>query len=252
MAIDADLGTIELKTSETTETVESDVIKIESFDDVQKKKLDAEFTKSEVWKSLKIKLDAIKSDVSKTAEWKKNDMVTLLKDFFEVWNDKDEQIKRFVVNGKSYMRINDGTNRFDVELRDTLMPSLVDWFLATSEAQINEWITKEEDKIKLKYEKEKEFIKKTQAELKDLKDGVSNTVVASEDFRSRTKFKKNPSEWMKWVWPWMESTLWTVKEFFTETIPSLGKTLKETVSSFKWFSMWWLFGKKDGSETPAK
>ncbi len=122
MPIDADLGKIELKTSETTETVESDVIKIESFDDAQKKKLDAEFAKSEVWKSFKSKLEEIKSDV-KTAEWKKNDMVTFLKDYFEVWDNKDEQIKRFVVNGKSYLRINDWKNSFDVELSDALMPS---------------------------------------------------------------------------------------------------------------------------------
>lgn len=242
MAIDADLWTIELKTSETTETVESDVVKIESFDNDQKKKLDAEFAKSEVWKSFKSKLEAIKSDVNKTTEWKKRDMVAFLKDYFEVWNDKDEQIKRFVVNGKSYMRINDWNNSFDIELSDTLMPTTVDWFLTTTEAQINEWITNEEDKIKLKYEKEKEFIKKTQAELKDLKDGVS-PVVESGDFWSRTKFKANPSEWIKWVWPWMQNTMWSVKDFFTN-LPSLWDAWKETVATVKSFSLWWLFGKK--------
>ncbi len=205
MPIDADLGKIELKTSETTETVESDVIKIESFDDAQKKKLDAEFAKSEVWKSFKSKLEEIKSDV-KTAEWKKNDMVTFLKDYFEVWDNKDEQIKRFVVNGKSYLRINDWKNSFDVELSDALMPSLVDWFLATSEAQINEWITKEEDKIKLKYEKEKEFIKKTQAELLALKWQVTAPAWDDESFRDMLSMEKFKKYWKEW---WSKGSLET-------------------------------------------
>lgn len=250
MPLDADLWTINLKTSEKTETVESKVMKINDFDDDQKKKLDTEFAQSEVWKSLKSKLDAIKSDVNKTTEWKKNDMVTLLKDFFDVWDDKDEHIKRFVVDWKSYLRINDGEHNFDIELSDALMPSLVDRFLATSEAQINEWVSKEEEKIKVKYEnKTEEAIKKTKEELKELKDGVSSTESVEEDFRDRQKFKKDPWKWVKWLWPWLKNTLGAVKSFFTDTIPSLWTTIKETVTWFSWFSLWWLLGKKESNET---
>lgn len=243
MAIDADLWTIELKTSKKTEAVASEVMKIDNFDDDQKKNLDKAFAESEVGKSLKSKLDAIKSDVNKTAEWKKNDMVTLLKDFFEVWDDKDEQIKRFVVDWKSYLRINDGQDNFDIELNDALMPSLVDRFLATSEAQINEWVSKEEEKINVKYEnKTEEAINKTKEALKELKDGVQNPDRVEEDFRNRDKFKKNPWAWIKWFGPWIQETLWSVKSFFTDTIPKIKETLT-------WFSLWWLFGKKESNET---
>lgn len=258
MPLDADLGTIELKTSEKTETVALKVMKINDFDDDQKKKLDTEFAQSEVWKSLKSKLDAIKSDVNKTIEWKKNDMVTLLKDFFDVWDDNDEQIKRFVVDWKSYLRINDGEHNFDIELSDSLMPSLVDRFLATSEAQINEWVSKEEEKIKVKYEnKTEEAIKEAKKELATLDSEVkagqaTNTGWDDEWFREMFSFKKIQQYWAKW-WDIIKSKV----QWIIDWVSGFVKAIPETIGSIKTaFTGWWvlasvtsLFKKKDKDES---
>jgi hypothetical protein len=240
MAIEIALDDIKIKSKEiSSEDLTKN--KKSSLDDVKKS-----YEKSDVRKETKEEVADFEKKLSKDVNLDDTKKAKKYKEFLHWFFDsKDDIVQTEDEKWQSWVKMEVDGETFEAHVEwEQIAEQFIDYKIdkIAEEIKINETVTDE-----LTIEKWKIIT----SDVTKKNENESNSA-ATEDFRSRTKFKANPSEWMKWVWPWIKSTLWTVKEFFTETIPSLWSTLKETVSSFSWFSLWWLLGKKVVEETKPK
>jgi len=89
-------------TSKSVASVHKDTVAIDKFDDEEKQSLENKLLASDMGKKLEKMLESIQQESS--AETRRDRLVVLLDDFFEVGDDKDEQVQRLVVDGKTYVR----------------------------------------------------------------------------------------------------------------------------------------------------
>lgn len=242
-------------TSKSVTSVPEDTVEIEKFEDEEKQSLEEKLLASAMGKKLEKMLASIQSE--STAETRRDKLVALMDDFFEVGSSTDKNlVQRLVVNEKTYMRFAMGWALFDVEVSDALMPSLVDWYIEIVTTLVNEWIEEEEKQVALTYEKQEEFIVKTQKELRTLKkavrrwsSGASDALWATQITRDQVEeIKKEHGFWslktLKAYWLYVVSWLrWLI--WMTSAAGKLSKTMmaqknevKAAESEKKWYEVW--------------
>lgn len=257
MPIEGKLKDISLTSKSTTASTIDDVIKVEKLDEKEKKELEQKLLASKMGKKLEEILEGIKEESSE--ENRRDRLVLLLNDFFEVGNDKDELVQRLVVDGKTYVRFAMWDESFDVELSDVLMPSLVDWYIELATSRVNSWF-EDDKKITLKYEKEKEFIVKTQEELATLQTQVTwwsapsesaGSTVSKEQLEQVAKahgkfsleyIKAGVSyrSWVLWMYIWMTSAAGKLSKTVQEKKDPANAALSEKKRLWLWETLAWV------------
>lgn len=206
MALEANLGVLTVKKHQevikTNDLAEKQAVlkEVDKIGDLQTNFLD-----SAAGKKIKESLEAIKNETA-DAEGKKNKLVVLMKDFFEVGSGDDESIQRFLDDAwKRWLRINSGSEIFDISLEWTDIKWLINWligrYLDRAASVVNGDEADAEKQISLKYEEDKLVIEEIEQDLATLEAQVTwwTPSVAVSWVWLRDRVKEKREGFKKWI-----------------------------------------------------
>jgi len=253
MAFEANLGVLTVKKHQ--EVIQTNHLGDQQivFKEANKTEdLQAKFLESRAGKKIKEALEVIKEET--TAEKKKEKLVLLMKYFFALEAGDDESLLRFVDSeGTQWVRINSGSEIFDISLEWTdlrwLINWIISWYLERAASVVNGDEADTEKQISLKYEQDKLVIEEIEQDVANLQAEVVwwLPVVWNDSItwdQVEAIHKKNwffSGETIKAYWLYAVNRLWWII-WLTTTAGKLSKNMiakkdptKAAASEKKWY-----------------
>lgn len=234
MPLEADLGILTIKRNQEVVKTNDLADKQAVFKEAGKtEELQTKFLESNAGIKIRQALEDIKTEAL-SAEDKKKKLVALMQDFFSVEKGDDESIQYLVdIEGKKWLRINSGTEIFDISLEWKDIKWLINWlisrYLEWAASVVNGDESDMEKKITLKYDADKLALEEIEGDLSALETEVA-LWVRWNWLRSTVTSKWN-SFW-KWAW----TTFDEVKSATRDRVSSKFTMATSIIGSMTWVS----------------